>query len=132
MDAGQIIGQLYGGYASCTAVDEPDYFGRMDVTYPLIEPWLDGSYPIEGEEEEGEGEVEGEGEGEPVEGEGEEEQEGENIEEGEDERCLFGLVRCPATEQGVRLLHYLEVAVQVLLSFLGIWLLRAIIFRNSL
>lgn len=136
MDSGQIIGQLYGGYASCTAVDEPDYFGRMDVSYPLIEPWLDGSYPIEGESEEGEaeGEAEGEGEteGEVVEGESEGEQEGEIVEEGEDERCLFGLVRCPATEQGARLLQYLEVAVQALLSFLGIWLLRAIIFRNGL
>ena len=35
-----IIGQLYGGRASCYATDEPDYFGRFDTTYPIIASWL--------------------------------------------------------------------------------------------
>lgn len=37
---GQIIGQLYGGYAACSYPNEPDYFGRFDVSYTLIESWL--------------------------------------------------------------------------------------------
>jgi hypothetical protein len=40
----QIIGQLYGGKASCTRSEEPDYYGRFDVTWPLIRGWVgDGS-----------------------------------------------------------------------------------------
>ena len=39
-DTQQIIGQLYGGYASCTWLDGPDFYGRFDVTYTIIEPWL--------------------------------------------------------------------------------------------
>lgn len=39
-DSQRIIGQLYGGYASCLATDEPDYFGRFDVTFPLVARWL--------------------------------------------------------------------------------------------
>lgn len=35
-----IIGQLWGGYASCTLTNEPDYFGRFDKTFPLVEQWL--------------------------------------------------------------------------------------------
>lgn len=35
-----IVGQLYGGYASCGTMTEPDYFGRFDVTYPIIQKWL--------------------------------------------------------------------------------------------
>jgi len=143
-EEGQIIGQLYGGYASCTAPSEPDYFGRMDVTYPLIQPWLDGSYPIEGESEEGEGEgegeiTEGESEGEIVEGEGEGESEGEgegegeNIEEGEEEesRCLFGMIPCPNTEQGIRAFRYLEITIQTILTILGLLLIRAFFTRNK-
>ena len=38
-----IVGQLYGGYASCDSMTEPDYFGRFDVTYPLVEKWLSPS-----------------------------------------------------------------------------------------
>jgi hypothetical protein len=35
-----IVGQLWGGNASCTSVEEPDYFGRFDQTFPVIEQWL--------------------------------------------------------------------------------------------
>lgn len=35
----RIIGQLYGGQASC-GNNVNDYFGRFDVSYPLLEPWL--------------------------------------------------------------------------------------------
>lgn len=35
-----IVGQLWGGLASCSLTDEPDYFGRFDVTYPLVDAWL--------------------------------------------------------------------------------------------
>lgn len=30
------IGQLWGGLASCTRPEEPDYYGRFDVTFPMI------------------------------------------------------------------------------------------------
>lgn len=36
----RIIGQLYGGYASCSTPQCPDYFGRFDVTFPIVESWL--------------------------------------------------------------------------------------------
>jgi hypothetical protein len=36
----QIIGQLWGGRASCTLVNEPDYFGRFDVTYSVVQGYL--------------------------------------------------------------------------------------------
>jgi len=36
----QVIGQLWGGLASCIQPDEPDYFGRFDWTFPIVEPWL--------------------------------------------------------------------------------------------
>ncbi|MGC9055145.1 MAG: trypsin-like serine peptidase, partial [Candidatus Hydrogenedens sp.] len=36
----QIIGQLWGGNAFCNAMNEPDYYGRFDVSYPLIEPFI--------------------------------------------------------------------------------------------
>lgn len=39
-----VIGQLWGGYASCGNVDEPDYFGRFDKTFPLIEQWLSATF----------------------------------------------------------------------------------------
>jgi lysyl endopeptidase len=35
----RIVGQLYGGQASCSN-NVNDYYGRFDVTYPLIEQWL--------------------------------------------------------------------------------------------
>ncbi len=62
-----IIGQLYGGYAACGLPEEPDYYGRFDVSWPLLEPYLgtvpaaEGEVPDEGEEE-GEEEDEGEAE----------------------------------------------------------------------
>ncbi|HQW06661.1 MAG: trypsin-like peptidase domain-containing protein [Flavobacteriales bacterium] len=35
----QLVGQLYGGAANCAnSVD--DYYGRLDVSWPLIEQWL--------------------------------------------------------------------------------------------
>lgn len=36
---GRLIGQLYGGYAACS-YNVDDYYGRFDLSYPLIEPWL--------------------------------------------------------------------------------------------
>ncbi|MCP4641045.1 MAG: hypothetical protein GY851_11455, partial [bacterium] len=36
----QVVGQLWGGLASCTATGSPDYYGRFDVSYPLMESWL--------------------------------------------------------------------------------------------
>lgn len=35
----RIVGQLYGGQAEC-ANNVNDYFGRFDVSFPLLEPWL--------------------------------------------------------------------------------------------
>ncbi|MCX8064676.1 MAG: trypsin-like peptidase domain-containing protein [Candidatus Hydrogenedentes bacterium] len=37
---GLVIGQLWGGTASCNNMTEPDYFGRFDVSYPILEPFL--------------------------------------------------------------------------------------------
>lgn len=39
-DTQQIIGQLWGGNALCSYMSEPDYYGRFDVSYPLIEPYI--------------------------------------------------------------------------------------------
>lgn len=39
-DTQQIIGQLWGGGASCLEPEEPDYYGRFDRTFPLIEEYL--------------------------------------------------------------------------------------------
>lgn len=36
----QIIGQLWGGGASCSQPTAPDYYGRFDVTYVIIESHL--------------------------------------------------------------------------------------------
>lgn len=36
----QIIGQLWGGRASCSSTNEPDYYGRFDVSFSLLEPYL--------------------------------------------------------------------------------------------
>jgi hypothetical protein len=36
-----LIGQLWGGRASCARPKEPDYYGRFDVTWPLVEAWLE-------------------------------------------------------------------------------------------
>ena len=37
----QVIGQLWGGTASCYRPDDPDYYGRFDVTFPVVQGWLD-------------------------------------------------------------------------------------------
>lgn len=50
--ARRVIGQLYGGNASCSTMSEPDYYGRWNVTYPNVRRWfelggtihVDGSY----------------------------------------------------------------------------------------
>ena len=36
----QFIGQLYGGYSTCSDPDGIDYYGRFSVSYPLIQSWL--------------------------------------------------------------------------------------------
>ena len=35
-----LVGQLYGGFASCTNTECPDYFGRFDKAFPIVQPWL--------------------------------------------------------------------------------------------
>lgn len=40
-DTGQIIGQLYGGTASCSYPNDSDFYGRFDVTFPLVQSYLD-------------------------------------------------------------------------------------------
>jgi hypothetical protein len=42
-DTQQFIGQLYGGSASCSLPDEPDYYGRFDVSYSLAAAWLNSN-----------------------------------------------------------------------------------------
>ncbi len=37
---GQIIGQLWGGTASCAYPTYPDYYGRFDVTFPVVKSYL--------------------------------------------------------------------------------------------
>jgi len=39
-DSQLIVGQLYGGYASCYRHQEPDYYGRFDRTLPVVQEWL--------------------------------------------------------------------------------------------
>lgn len=40
-DQQHIIGQLWGGDASCATPDESDFYGRFDVTFPVVRTWLD-------------------------------------------------------------------------------------------
>ncbi|MGY6561185.1 MAG: T9SS type A sorting domain-containing protein [Luteibaculaceae bacterium] len=44
---GEIVGQLYGGFASCTSNTE-DYYGRFDLSWPQLQPFLapSGTAPI--------------------------------------------------------------------------------------
>ncbi len=44
-DTQQIIGQLYGGRASCFRINEPDYYGRFDQSWPLLQPFLQPGPP---------------------------------------------------------------------------------------
>ncbi|MBK6368996.1 MAG: trypsin-like peptidase domain-containing protein [Flavobacteriales bacterium] len=37
--AGRIVGQLHGGWASCSS-QTADYYGRFNVSYPLLQSWL--------------------------------------------------------------------------------------------
>ncbi|HOZ49355.1 MAG TPA: trypsin-like peptidase domain-containing protein [Candidatus Hydrogenedentes bacterium] len=39
-ETGQIVGQLYGGYASCSAPLCPDYYGRFEISFPLLMAYL--------------------------------------------------------------------------------------------
>ncbi len=39
-DLGLIIGQLWGGTASCSNPLGPDYYGRFDKSFPLMKNWL--------------------------------------------------------------------------------------------
>jgi trypsin-like peptidase len=41
----QVVGQLYGGSSSCASPDLSDGFGRFDVSYPLLRPYLWGGDP---------------------------------------------------------------------------------------
>ena len=36
---GRLVGQLYGGFASC-GFNFDDFFGRFSISYPFLEPWL--------------------------------------------------------------------------------------------
>ena len=36
----QFIGQLYGGYSSCSSPSALDYYGRFNVSYPFVSKWL--------------------------------------------------------------------------------------------
>ncbi len=40
----QVVGQLWGGRASCTLTNEPDYYGRFDVSYSVLEFFLAGAF----------------------------------------------------------------------------------------
>lgn len=45
---GRLIGQLFGGQASCgppASNNVNDYFGRFDLSYPLLSPWLGTCQP---------------------------------------------------------------------------------------
>lgn len=42
---GRLIGQLYGGQASCSN-NVNDYFGRFDLSYPLLTNWLGTCGPV--------------------------------------------------------------------------------------
>ena len=39
----QVIGQLYGGFSSCSNPTGIDAFGRFDVTYKVIRRWIDNA-----------------------------------------------------------------------------------------
>jgi lysyl endopeptidase len=37
----QVIGQLYGGNSDCNHLSGTDIFGRFDLSYQMIQPWID-------------------------------------------------------------------------------------------
>lgn len=37
---GLVLGQLRGGGASCQNLDDPDFYGRFDLSFPIAQPWL--------------------------------------------------------------------------------------------
>jgi len=41
----QIIGQLWGGLASCGMPEETDFYGRFDLTFPVVAQYLDPASP---------------------------------------------------------------------------------------
>ncbi len=41
----QFIGQLWGGSSSCAEPYETDEYGRFNVTYSIIQAWLNGEEP---------------------------------------------------------------------------------------
>lgn len=45
-NSGHLIGQLFGGSASCTQLTGSDFYGRIDVSWPLLEPFLGTCGPI--------------------------------------------------------------------------------------
>jgi len=47
----RFIGQLYGGDAACDNMSGTDEYGRFDVTYPIIEPWLENTQQDDNYEE---------------------------------------------------------------------------------
>ena len=58
---GNFRGNLSGGLASCSALSEPDFYGRFDKTFPSVERWLsfvppplDTSSPLAGSVQQGE------------------------------------------------------------------------------
>ena len=42
----QVIGQLWGGTASCNNMNGYDEFGRFDLSFPLVQRWIAPSAPI--------------------------------------------------------------------------------------
>ncbi len=48
-DQGLLIGQLWGGEASCSNPLGPDYYGRFDQSFPLMKNWLfePGEHPAD-------------------------------------------------------------------------------------
>jgi lysyl endopeptidase len=38
--AGELVGTLHGGGASCSALTSPDWYGRFDQAYQTFQPWL--------------------------------------------------------------------------------------------
>jgi hypothetical protein len=37
----QVVGQLYGGNSACDHLSGTDIFGRFDLSYQMIQPWID-------------------------------------------------------------------------------------------